>query len=161
MIHVPLLFVGNSIKPKIITKQVRHVDISPTIYELLDIPLGRKISGKSLISLDDESSQEENLNYLHTMPYQKLSPTDMTGLRTSNYKYFRSSHNPKENVNLYDLKNDPFENNNIAEINGELVTQFERILMQIQGDNFSQDEDEENPEELKKIEFELKKMGYM
>ena len=41
------------------------------------------------------------------------------------------------------------------------MTQFERILMQIQGDNFSQDEDEENPEELKKIEFELKKMGYM
>ena len=41
------------------------------------------------------------------------------------------------------------------------MTQFERILMQIQGDNFTQDEDEENPEELEKIEFELKKMGYM
>ena len=104
LIHVPLLFVGNSIKPRIITKQVRHIDISPTIFELIDIPLDRKISGKSLISLDDESSQEENPSYLHTMPYLKLSTSDMVGLRTSKYKYFRAARDPKENVNLYDLK---------------------------------------------------------
>ena len=104
LIRVPLLFVGNSIKPRIITKQVSHVDISPTIYELLDIPLDRKINGKSLISFDDESSQEENPNYLHTMPYHKLSPSDMVGLRTSKHKYFRAARDPKEDVNLYDLK---------------------------------------------------------
>ena len=89
------------------------------------------------------------------------NPTDSVGVRTGNYKYFRSSHNLKENINLYDLKNDPFENNNIAEANEELVARFEQILMEMQKDNFSQDEDEENQEELQKIEYELKKMGYM
>ena len=161
LIHVPLLFVGNSIKPKIITKQVRHVDISPTIYELLDIPLDRKISGKSLISLDDESSQEENLNYLHTMPYQKLSPIDMTGLRTSNYKYFRSTYNVKDNVHLYDLRNDPYENNNIAETNKELVTQFEKKILQLEKDNFSEHEEKISEKDLQRISNELKKLGYM
>ena len=161
MIHVPLLFVGNSIKPKIITKQVRHVDISPTIYELLDIPLDKKTIGKSLISLDDESSQEENLNYLHTMPFQKLSLSDMVGLRTSKYKYFRAACNPKENVNLYDLKNDPYENNNIAETNKKLVTQFEKKILQLEKDNLSEYEEEISEQELQRISNELKRLGYM
>jgi len=116
ILHVPLLFAGNLIRPGIITKQVRHVDIFPTICELADIPLfDIKISGESLLSLTNENSQEENPNYLHTMPHQKLSPLDMVGLRTSKYKYFRATRNPKENVNLYDLSNDPYENNNIAQ----------------------------------------------
>jgi len=161
MIHVPLLFVGNSIKPKIITKQVRHVDISPTIYELLDIPLDRKTIGKSLISLDDEISQEENLNYLHTMPFQKLSLSDMVGLRTSEYKYFRAACNPKENVNLYDLKNDPYENNNIAETNKKLVTQFEKKILQLEKDNLSEYEEKISEQELQRISNELKRLGYM
>ena len=161
LIHVPLLFVGNSIKPRIITKQVRHVDISPTIYELLDIPLDRKINGKSLISFDDESSQEENPSYLHTMPHHKLSPSDMVGLRTSKHKYFRAARDPKANVNLYDLKNDPYENNNIAETNKKLVTQFEKLLLEMQENGFSEHVHEENTEELKEVEYELKKLGYV
>jgi len=161
MIHVPLLFVGNSIKSKIITKQVRHIDISPTIYELLDIHLDRKTSGKSLISLNYERSQEENLNYLHTMPFQKLSPSDMVGLRTSEYKYFRAARNPKENVNLYDLKNDPYENNNIAETNKKLVAQFEKKMLQLEKDNLSEYEEKISEQELQRISNELKRLGYM
>mgnify|MGYP001059919408 FL=1 len=161
LIHVPLLFVGNSIKPRIITKQVRHVDISPTIYELLDIPLDRKISGKSLISLDDESSQEENPSYLHTMPHHKLSPSDMVGLRTSKHKYFRAARDPKESVNLYDLKNDPYENDNIAETNKELVTQLEKKILQLEKDNLSEYEEKISEKELQRISNELKRLGYM
>ena len=161
LIHVPLLFVGNSIKPSVITKQVRHVDISPTIYELLDIPLDRKISGKSLISLDDKRSQEENPSYLHTMPYQKLSPSDMVGLRTSKYKYFRAARDPKENVNLYDLKNDPYENDNIAETNNVLITQFEKKILQLEKDNLSEYEEKISEKELQRISNELKRLGYM
>ena len=161
LIRVPLLFVGNSIKPRIITKQVSHVDISPTIYELLDIPLDRKISGKSLISLDDESSQEENPSYLHTMPYHKLSSSDMVGLRTNKHKYFRAARDPKESVNLYDLKNDPYENDNIAETNKELVTQLEKKILQLEKDNLSEYEEKISEKELQRISNELKRLGYM
>ena len=161
MIHIPLLFVGNLIKPGVITKQVRHVDIFPTICELLGIPLDIKISGKSLVLHANESLQDENPNYLHTIPYQKSSPLDMVGVRTSRYKYFRSAHNANENIHLYDLKNDPYENSNIMKTNKKLVTQFEKTLLEMQKNDFSEYVDEEDTEELKEIEYELRKMGYV
>ena len=161
MIHVPLLFAGNLIKPRVITKQVRHIDIFPTICELLDIPLDVKISGKSLVSLANESLQEENPNYLHTMPYQKLSPLDMVGLRTSKYKYFRAARNLKENVNLYDLSNDHYENNNIAQTHKQLVVQFEKKILELEKDNLSEYEEKIPDKEMEEISNELHKLGYI
>ena len=162
ILHVPLLFAGNLIKPGIITKQARHVDIFPTICELVGVPLfDIKISGKSLVSLANESSQEENPNYLHTMPFQKLSPLDMVGLRTSKYKYFRASHNPKENVNLYDLSNDPYENNNIAQTDKQLVTYLEKKTLELEKDSLSEYEEEISDEETQIISSELKRLGYI
>ena len=161
MIHVPLLFAGNLIKPRVITKQVRHIDIFPTICEILDIPLDVKISGKSLVSHANESLQEENPNYLHTMPYQKLSSLDMVGLRTSKYKYFRAARNLKENVNLYDLSNDPYENNNIAQTHKQLVVQFEKKILKLEKDNLSEYEEKIPDKEMEEISNELYKLGYI
>ena len=151
MMHIPLLFVGNSIKPGIITKQVRHVDIFPTICELLGIPLDIKISGKSLVLLANESLQDENPNYLHTMPYQKSSPLDMVGIRTSRYKYFRSAHNTNEAIHLYDLKNDPYENNNVAQTHKNLVTQFEKKMLELEKNNLSEYEEKISDKETERI----------
>ena len=161
MIHIPLLFVGNLIKPGIITKQVRHIDIFPTICELLGIPLNIKISGKSLVSLDNESSQDENPNYLHTMPFQKSSTLDMVGFRTSRYKYFRSAYNANENVHLYDLKNDPYENSNIMKTNKKLVTQFEKSMLELEKNNLTEYEEKISDKEMERISNELKRLGYM
>ena len=161
MIHVPLLFVGNLIKPEIIPKQVRHVDIFPTICELLDVPVDVKISGKSLVSLANEGSQEENINYLHTMPYEKRSSLDMVGLRTDEYKYFRAARNPKEDVNLYELSNDPYENNNIAQTQNQLVTYLEKKILELEKDSLSESDDEISDEEMQRISSELKRLGYM
>ena len=161
MIRVPLLFVGNSINPKIITEQVRHVDIFPTICELVGITLiDIKISGQSLISVTNENSQEENPNYLHTMPYQKPSPLDRVGLRTGKYKYFRAENNMKENINLYDLKNDPQENNNIAKNNLPIIEKMEKLLQDVQNNTLELD-NTITKEEEEKIAKELKKLGYM
>jgi arylsulfatase A-like enzyme len=159
--HIPLLFVGNLIKPGIITKQVRHVDIFPTICELLGIPLDIKISGKSLVLHANESLQDENPNYLHTIPYQKSSPLDMVGVRTSRYKYFRSAHNANENIHLYDLKNDPYENNNIAQTHKQLVAQLEKKMLKLEKDSLSEYKEEISDKEMERITNELKRLGYI
>jgi len=156
LIHVPLIFVGNSIEQRIITKQARNVDIAATIYEFLDITENSKKTGKSLLALADENV-EERFQYLHTMPYQKLSSSDMVGLRTDEYKYFRFARNPNENVHLYNLKDDPYENENIAKKNKELILQFEEKISEFEKNDLS-DEEEVSEEE---IEYELKKMGYV
>ena len=161
MIHIPLLFVGNLIKPGVITKQVRHVDIFPTICELLGIPLDIKISGKSLVLHANESLQDENPNYLHTIPYQKSSPLDMVGVRTSRYKYFRSAHNANENIHLYDLKNDPYENNNIAQSHEQLVAQLEKKMLKLEKDSLSEYKEEISDKEMERITNELKRLGYI
>ena len=161
MIHIPLLFVGNLIKPGVITKQVRHVDIFPTICELLGIPLDIKISGKSLVLHANESLQDENPNYLHTIPYQKSSPLDMVGVRTSRYKYFRSAHNANENIHLYDLKNDPYENNNIAQTHKQLVAQLEKKMLKLEKDSLSEYKEEISDKEMERITNELKRLGYI
>jgi len=160
LIRVPLLFVGTSIKPRIITKQVRHVDIFPTIYDLLDIPLDVKISGKSLVSAN-KISEEEEPNYLHTMPYEELSPLDSVGIRTSKYKYFRAARNPKKNVNLYDLESDPYENNNIAQTHKQLVVHLEKKMLELEKDNLSGYKEEISDKEMEKITNELKRLGYI
>ena len=159
MIHVPLLFVGNLIKPRIITKQVRHVDIFPTIFDLIDIPLDIKISGKSLVSTTNEISEEEESNYLHTMPFQKESTSDRIGIRTNKYKYFRNSKNPKKDIHLYDLENDIYENNNILKNNLPIIEKMEKLLQNMQNDTLELD-NTLSKEEEEKISKELRKLGY-
>ncbi len=160
LIHVPLIFVGNSIEQRIITKQARNVDVAATIYEFLDITENSKKTGKSLLVLADEND-EERFQYLHTMPYQKLSSSDMVGIRTDEYKYFRFARNPNENVHLYNLKDDPYENENIAEKNKELISQFEEKISKFEKNNLSDEEDDISEEEKKRISSELKRLGYM
>ena len=100
---------------------------------------------------------KKSIQYLHTMPYQKQSNSDMIGIRTDKYKYFRFARNADENVHLYDLENDPFENTNIAEGNEKLISEFETKISEIEKNEVSND-DELSEEE---IEYELKKMGYV
>lgn len=163
LIHIPLLFAGHSINSRIINQLVRHIDIFPTICELIDIKYQIKtIHGRSLVPMIQGKIMDEEPTYLHTMPYQQISSSDLIGIRNNNYKYFRSAHNKVDNVNLYDLIHDPYENNNIAHTSTHLVEQFEQILTQIQKNSLSDYKDEEiSEQEMKRIEKELKRLGYM
>ena len=116
----------------IISQQVSSTDIFPTICDIVGLsPINPKIHGSSLVQLISKNLQKEHPIYLHTMPYEELSSLDMVGLRTSKYKYFRESRDSKKNVNLYDLKKDPYENKNIAKDHPLLVDEMEKILSKL------------------------------
>ena len=116
----------------------------------------KNIDGKSLQDLINEEKSNENVAYLESNPLIQLKSDDVIGIRTSEYKYFRDSINPKKRIHLYDLKNDPFENENLSNKNIELVGKLENKLQEIINDSDSKSSDE-NDEEIYK---ELKKMGY-
>ena len=159
MLHIPLLFANNQIKSKIITGNVHHTDILPTLCNLANIKLVHKVNGRNLIPLTEKNGFEDVPIYIRTRAYVDPTPDkrDSKGIRTDEYKYFRFARNPNENVHLYNLKDDPYENENIAKKNKELILQFEEKISEFEKNDLS-DEEEVSEEE---IEYELKKMGYV
>jgi len=163
MLHVPLLFAGNHINSVTVSDLVHNTDIFPTLCELANINLNQSIHGRNLVPLIEGNKIEEKPIYLRTRPYVDPKPNkrDSVGIRTSNYKYFRSTYNAKENVHLYDLENDPYENNNIAQSHEQLVARFENKILELQKDNLSEYKEKIPDKEIEEISNELYKLGYM
>ena len=132
ILHIPLIFSGWKLSPKIIDKQVCLVDVFPTICDLCKLDNKMKTDGRSLVPAMEEKNLEEKPIYLHTIPYVKVSPYDRVGLRTSKYKYFRNNDELKKDVHLYDLDVDPKENNNIGKQNPDIINNLEKILFSLQ-----------------------------
>ena len=162
-IRIPLVFSGYGISPKIISQQVRNVDIFPTIFDIIGLSSKKQTShGKSMLPLFHGKKMKELPAYFHSLPYEKISLGDIVGIRTSKFKYFRGSRDPKKNVNLYDLTKDPWEDFNIAKERPDLVNKMEQLLTEITTDNLPEYRIEEiSKKELAIIEKELKELGYM
>ena len=156
-LRIPLIFSGFGISTKSITKQVASVDIFPTIADLLEKPLTVKLDGNSLFPFFNNRVIPENPIYLHTMPHQEMKNEDSVGIRTSTYKFFRHARVPGQNLHLFNLKNDPFENFNISDDSPNIVNNMEEILEKY-NENESVTENKSLDEEEQKISKELKKI---
>ena len=145
---------------KKIQQQVRSIDIFPTICDIIGLEQPKiKIDGRSLKPILDGKELEEKPIFLHTMPHEKIEEDDAEGIRTTKYKFIRSAKNPEKNRQLYNLELDKFENTNIIEDSLDEEKKLEAILEDIKS---SKEEVEDiSEEERKKIEAELRKLGYM
>jgi len=158
---IPLLFAGYKIpKKKIIHNQVRSVDIIPTLFDITEISSHLSIDGISLKPFLNDKSLDEEPAFIESTPMVLSESNDVIGIRTSSYKYFRDKDDPKKRVYLFDLKSDPFEDNNISNDNPDIVTNMEILLKKIYHktsnvhmNDIAHDSDE--------IEDELRKLGYL
>ena len=160
LLHIPFFLKGLSLPSKIISNQVSTLDIFPTIFELAGILQKNTKYSSSLVPLINDQQITEKEIFLHTIPYEKESPLDKIGIRTSKYKYFRNSKNSKKDIHLYDLENDPYENNNISKNNLPIIEKMEKLLQNMQNDTLELD-NTISKEEEEKISKELKKLGYI
>lgn len=177
IVHVPLIFSGakiNSVPP--ISQQICNVDIFPTILEYLDIPTDKlKINGRSLLPFFHGKKYESSPIYLTSQAIMKklylsiLVPehtqSPLVGIRTENYKYFRDYNDSKKNIHLYDLINDPLEDENIYKTNPTKIEEMESIISKIQKNYYPLldididiDIDEQ---QISEIQNSLKKLGYI
>ncbi|MDC0186958.1 sulfatase-like hydrolase/transferase [Candidatus Nitrosopelagicus sp.] len=166
-IRVPLIFCGNGLpREKIVKKLVRSIDIFPTIFDMCNLSndqLERR--GKSLVpSISNLGFTESNVFIESSVNVIKSPDSNVVGIRTSKFKYFRDRNIPEKNVHLFDLKNDPLEENNIASKNQQKVVEFENELKKLNGklDFAIKKTDEEiGIDEAKDIENKLREAGYI
>lgn len=165
VLKVPLVFSGYGIKSEeIISQQVGLVDIFPTMTNLIHLSNFKSdTDGINLIPLILGESIDEKPIYIQSMPQISENHSIIIGIRTSKFKYTRDKEN-KGNVQLFDLINDPLEENDISSSNSEIVTKMENILENILENADSQQtmsNSSFNELERKKVEDELKKLGYI
>ena len=169
-VRVPLFMIGPKADHGMtISQQVRLIDVFPTICEIIGIPdKDEKIDGVSLYPLLENKKMGTLIAYMESSPAILIQPIIVIGIRTDKYKYFRNRYDSSKNVHLYDLENDPYEDNNIADGDKKIVTEMEDILKKIingfsleKGCRLENVDDDLGTEETSMVEKELKKMGYV
>ena len=164
LLHIPLIFSGYGVPSNgVISGLVRNVDIFPTVCDLINLNgISIPIHGRSLKPIINNEKLEELSLYIESPPSIEQSNQHVTGIRTSKFKYFRDTKNPKENITLFDLERDPHEEKNIAKNNLEIIDNLEKSLLELLNDDFGLiDTQNDKNDETKKIEKELRKMGYI
>ena len=135
-----LYFLSEDFKSKIISQQVRLIDIMPTILDYLNIQLDpnfEKLDGVSLLPLIKDGKILEQTAYSETgNPLDKKEPPkepNVHSIRTSKWKLIFNSHN--DSKELYNLEIDPNEERNLIntglEIQDYLWNEMQKIRKQI------------------------------
>lgn len=160
LLNIPLIFSGNGIsKNLVISEMVRQVDIFPTILDLLSIPSPTSIDGISLVPLWNSKNIDELVAHIESPPSIDGLSTKYIGIRNKKFKYIRDLQNKENNVELYDLVSDPYEENNLAKKELEKIHEMEEKLNSIRNKEFFPETNFDN-HEREKVEDVLKKLGY-
>ena len=157
LIRVPLIFSGYGITSNsIISRQTPHVDIFPTILDIIGIESQEQVDGKSLLPIINGKKLRDSFVYIESSPGLGKGRDKVIGIRSSNFKYFRDLNNTGRVLHLYDLKNDSLEENNIANKSKSVLKNLEEELLKIRSGSYEKYENEIS-EEVKQV---LKELGY-
>jgi len=113
-----------------VSTPVRTIDLMPTILRLLDLPQPDDLQGTSLLPLTSRRPPDLLLKSLSesVLPRENFGWSELSALRIGDWKYILA---PRQE--LYDLRTDPNEKNNLAgQREGDTVRMREEIhkLMQ-------------------------------
>jgi arylsulfatase A-like enzyme len=121
VIRVPLIFYMPTRiqRPAIISQQVGTIDIMPTILDLLDIPAPSLIQGRSLVPL---------ISGISTNGERYIFGGQGSFVRTTDWKLIFNKET--SSYELYDLKSDPDEQNNLIDIKPDIAAHLKFSLAQ-------------------------------
>jgi len=128
-------FVASEFQNKILTNQIRHIDLMPTILDYLGVSLDsnyESLDGISLLPLINDQFFEELIAYSETAnPLKENTPpkkVNTKSVRTSKWKLIFNEHNNTKE--LYNLQNDPNEEKNLIGTNLKIENfLFNKLLM--------------------------------
>ena len=119
-LRVPLFIYHRDLKPGRVTEQVRLIDVAPTIADLLGLRAPPTSEGTSLRAVIDGSAPR-----LEALT-ENSHCSAIKSLRTARHKYILSTRLPHER--LYDLENDPGEQDDIARQDVEATRGMRRLM---------------------------------
>jgi arylsulfatase A-like enzyme len=106
------------------TRQVRSIDIMPTILDILNITIDQKMQGISLLPIIDNKDRRNHLAICETEKYGGFR-----ALRIDNeWKLIHNMH--KKTSELYNLNNDPNETHDLAPTEVAKTKELEKVLFE-------------------------------
>lgn len=150
-------------KGKKVKGMVRSIDVLPTLLELLGISTNLSLDGTSLIPFVEKGEASGLVAYAEEL-YERRGPGALQAIRTDNYKFIRNLSEGTEA--LYNLKEDPGEQNNILP---NVWTQAERKMLRAWREKMNAylwkttglRQAAFSEEEKKRIEDRLRALGYI
>jgi arylsulfatase A-like enzyme/Flp pilus assembly protein TadD len=156
-IHIPLMFYIPGSKGAFIHENVCHVDIFPTLCDLLGVEIPAHIQGRSLIPVIEGGKQRPKNRYIY---FESLTPflnrgwAPLRGFVRGDLKYIDL---PIPEV--YNLREDIHENHNIA--NRSNIKQLKRDLTKLRLDLKGKDMMERSKQVDAEVRSKLKSLGYL
>jgi arylsulfatase A-like enzyme/Flp pilus assembly protein TadD len=155
--HIPMIATGPDILPgRVIERQVASIDVMPTILDYLGLPTGKQVQGHSLLaSLLEGKPPAEQFTYMETL-YPKTSHgwSELRAVRVPGWKFIMAP-----TPELYDLRSDPGENQNLNTANPSKARELEKHVWEIAGPRESLGQLDRKPVNSQTL-HELQSLGY-
>lgn len=111
-INVPLIIKGLGVHKYIVDTPVSHLDILPTVLQMVDIAVPENLDGISLADCIVHGNMQEERNLFCQYSGNPTIGDIRRAVINKKYKYI---YDPRDTVELYDLEKDPLEMNNLAD----------------------------------------------
>ena len=160
LLRVPLFVAAPGQLPEdvVVDSPVRHIDILPTLLDLLQIEPPYDLSGASLAPMIFGDSPQVSLPII-SGAYRPLARSDLQSLIRFPYKYILDLQTSREE--LYDLSNDPGELSNLIHEQPEIAAELRQTL-QLAGETGRDTTAREEAPELTQEEIDkLEALGYV
>jgi Arylsulfatase A and related enzymes len=124
ILRVPLIMsIPNGPHGQVVRQQVRLLDLMPTILDLCGSPISNNdVMGHSMAPLLAQG--ESNYDGAEVISEMRRDPWHRIAVRTESFKYIWDSKRP-EQPELYDLRSDPSEKQNVCDQFPEEVSRFQ------------------------------------
>lgn len=126
ILRVPLImWVPGGPHGHVIRQQVRLLDLMPTILDLCGYPNSDDLLGTSMVPLLQQG--EAKYDAEETISEMRRDPWHRVAVRTESFKYIWDSKRPDQ-PELYDLRNDPGEKQNVRDRFPQEVSRFQNTV---------------------------------